>query len=488
MDGKRHSLSSPRLICLAVGLSVLALAIQGCVNQSKEVAKYRSVVNGKSPAVTYSPEQPLSLSAAMLLAGQNNEQLAIQGEQYLQAMIDKDRAAARFVPTVSLAPLYVRQEQTQLVSGPFADFVPPKALDVPVNAGMNFNAPADAANIKRAGAVAQAQQQTLLNAKATLLLDVARVYYEVLLSQRQAEVFGENAGVQEVLVRDTQTRYDAGAALEKDVAQAQAQLAGIKASLARASADVRNGRATLAYLIGVDSVDGELTDDIVVPEEVADEDALVEQAFGTRSDLKAAHDESQAAVAVLNAAWSEYFPSVSLDLTYYTKRQSFPSDVLWMGAISADLPIFSAGLIHANVRTAYSRLRQANLAESLLSRQIRRDIRVARENLMNSRVIIENVQQEVQAGGVAFDQSDVAYRNGAATQLDRLVSHQQLLQAELRLASDELSQTLYYLELLRNLDQLGPETIMTTSAEPEAAASQPATAASNRQEQEPSSD
>jgi outer membrane protein TolC len=68
---------------------------------------------------------------------------------------------------------------------------------------------------------------------------------------------------------------------------------------------------------------------------------------------------------------------VSLNLTRYLYRESFPDDVDWTGLIIVDLPIFSAGLVNADVRTAYSRLRQANLAESGPRRTVIRELRVA---------------------------------------------------------------------------------------------------------------
>src|SRR4029079_18819267 len=48
----------------------------------------------------------LSLETALTLANVNNERIGIGGEDYLQALIDKDRATASFLPTVSLIPSY----------------------------------------------------------------------------------------------------------------------------------------------------------------------------------------------------------------------------------------------------------------------------------------------------------------------------------------------------------------------------------------------
>ena len=77
-------------------ITVLLLVTAGCtVNQEKEVAVYREVLSGPGAVrpAALEPNQPLTLPAAMELADWNNEQLSIRGEDYLQALIDKDRAA-----------------------------------------------------------------------------------------------------------------------------------------------------------------------------------------------------------------------------------------------------------------------------------------------------------------------------------------------------------------------------------------------------------
>ena len=84
----------------------LLLAAGGCaVDEKKEVAQYRKILDGPGARpVSYTPGEGLSLQTALLLANQNNEQLAISGETYIQSLINKDRAIANFLPTLTLGP------------------------------------------------------------------------------------------------------------------------------------------------------------------------------------------------------------------------------------------------------------------------------------------------------------------------------------------------------------------------------------------------
>ena len=101
------------------GLAWLAgmalLLATGCaVDQAREVQTYRDVLDAgqTQPLEPFSPGESLSLKRALALANANNEQLAGSGEDYLQALIDKDRAFARFLPTIRFAPSYMRQEKS----------------------------------------------------------------------------------------------------------------------------------------------------------------------------------------------------------------------------------------------------------------------------------------------------------------------------------------------------------------------------------------
>ena len=98
-------------------LSLIVIVTAGCaVDQKKEVAKYRGVLNegvGNEQAPDFQVGQPLSLREALLLANERNENLGLSGEEYVQALIDKDRAAAAFLPTISLTPTYFIQDPSK---------------------------------------------------------------------------------------------------------------------------------------------------------------------------------------------------------------------------------------------------------------------------------------------------------------------------------------------------------------------------------------
>jgi outer membrane protein TolC len=433
---------------------VLLLLLAGCaVDQQREVQLYRKVLDAgqdQAPADLAS-HAPLTLKHAMALANANNEQLAQAGEAYLQTLIDKDRAFARFLPTIHFAPSYIRQEKTSLGAGnPLIDSIVRKeTLDAPLQGNLAVNPFQDASALWAAATTVDQRRALLLDRQAILMLDVAQTYYQVMRAEQQVTVLAHSVDVQQQRVDDMDVQRRAGVARPVDVAQSRAQLAGTRNTLVQAQNDARNGRAILAQLIGVAVVDGPLTGGFEAPREIQPLDRLLSIAAVHRQDLIAAQLQVRAAADRLDAAWGEYFPTISLNLTRYLSRQSFPDDVDWTGLIQVNLPIFSAGLVHADVRTAYSRLRQANLAESGLRRTVLKDLRVAVENLNDDQRQIDQLSIRMVSAQEAMRQADAAYGAGLGTNLERLVAQDQLLSAELALTEERFNYIVDYLRLSR---------------------------------------
>ena len=210
------------------------------------------------------------------------------------------------------------------------------------------------------------------------------------------------------------------------MSQAEAQLSGTKIKLIKAENDIATGRSMLAFLIGQRGVQGALADELCLPTELPSKDQLIATAWQYRNDLAAAQHQLEAASDLLHQAWSQYYPSVGLDFTYFLSRQSFPSEVGWIGMLQVSVPIFNDGLIHDDVRTAWSRLRQAKLFQSYLQRQIDEELTITLENINQVSKRIDELQVQVKTAQLAVRQADEFRNTGLSVNLDRLVAQEQL--------------------------------------------------------------
>lgn len=460
-----------RARAIAIAAVLVGSALWGCaVDPAAEVATYRAVLDAHAPSVVndagapgapggggaYNADRPLTLTGALALANAHNERLSLAGEDYLQALIDKDRAAAVFLPTVSLAPTYTLRDQTRMGGDNqlIHQFFRERALDVPVQLSLDANPARGLAGLGYSDARADAARADLLALQERVLLDVARTFYGVLTAQARARVLMRSVAVQARRVRDMQSLAHAGLARPLDVAQSRSRAAGTRVELVAAREAAQTGRAVLARLIGVPRVDGPLTADMRTPDDLPSLDALMALADRQRQDLAAAAARVASASAALDAAWREYFPSVSLDLSWFARRETFPPDVGWASVLEVDLPLFSAGLIRADIREAWSRLRQAKLVQSLRRRQVREQVTVARDRWASTRRRIEELRVQAHAAQEATDLADASFEVGMATNLERLVAQDDLLTARLHLATARYQETIHYLELLRAVGRM----------------------------------
>ena len=486
----RRRASALRLtLAAAVALAPLA----GCVDNQKEVNAYRKVLDASKPPpvpVDYSHGEELTLEAALLLTNSGSEQLSIQGETYLQSLIARDRAYSAFMPTISLAPTFDWQNRrlssgsAALSSGATGTGIGTgtgtgstgtgngstgtsgtlatggagrgyTSANVPLAAHANlFNGFRDVNTLQANQFNVNSERNTLLNLQATVLLETAQTYYNVLLAERSVEVLSNSASYQDALVQDQRNRMQAGIAQPLDVAQSEAQAAATHAQLITSEDNVKTNRAMLAFLTNANVANAKLVDRLEVPDAVPAQDQAVRTAENERLDIRAAAEQVRVRERNLQAAIGEYYPSISLDLNYYLHRDSFPTNVEWAGLITATIPIFSAGEIRADVRNAMSLLRTAVYTEWQLIRQVRENVQIDWENLQASRRRIAELRTEVAASQEALRQARQRYTVGLAINLDVLNATTQLLSSQLNLAQESFNYKVFYLDLLRDMGKL----------------------------------
>jgi outer membrane protein TolC len=469
--------------------AVVAL-LAGChPNQKKEVALYRDVLDGQVPCVgDYVDGEPLSLQRSLALANQNNENLGLRGEEYVQALIQKNRVVADFLPTVSFQPNFTIEQRA---TGNAATSTGPGGTGIGNggnagggtgtntntatiggggfrnhgNVSTRFEAPVvgninlyrgggDVANLKVAEANIAQRRELLLDIQATVLLNVAQVYYQVLRSEASVDVLRNSLKLQEARLADVTQQFNNGLAIKLSVAQSRAQVDATRVALIQAESDVRNGRSTLALLVGVPHVDGPLTDGFAAPAQTAPEPDFEADAVATRQDLIAARHAIVAARSAVDVSFAQYYPSVSLNVSGFLYREFFSDASKWNAILAANLPIFSAGIIEADVRAAWSRLRQAALSESLTRRTVLNDVQQAYDNLATADRQIKELEDQVLASEDALVQSQNAYANSLAINLDVLLAQNDLLNAQLQLTSARFDRTIFYLNLVRATGRL----------------------------------
>ncbi len=436
-----------------VTLAVAVWALGACsIDEGADVASYRRVLDGDDPPAVALPAegQPLSLLVALRLANRQNERLAIEGENYVQALIARKRAAAAFLPTIDgRASIGAAEAPTGAPGGANATH------DIGFRADqLLFGGPRTTAEIERREDLVKAGRFRLLDLQESLLIDVARVYFRILRSERLVTVLTNSLSLQEERVRDAKARQQVGMARVLDVAQNDAQASRTRVSLIDARNDVANGRVLLENLTASPVRSLALTEDVDLATRWNTVDEARLCALTTRQDVRAADARMRAARHAVDVAYGRYIPTIDLSAAFSVDRDASPPGMNWSIFVSLLTPIFSAGLIEDDIRQALSELRQAEQTLSAIRRGVELEVDVVWQDLAAARTRLAELDTQLASAQTAYRQSDESYKVGLATNLERLVAQDVLLSAQLQISSTTYDVRLLELELLRTLGML----------------------------------
>lgn len=451
-----------RLLPAIMGIwGIWAALLAGCAtDQRADVQAYRILVDLEEAAPEHPPGAPLSLEQAIRLANALNERLSIEGENYVQALAARQRAAAALLPTVDLFGNLTFRERANGGDGNGeggGSQSKTRLFDAGVRGQYRLlTGLTDLRNVSAAEATIEQRRWLLLDLREALLLETVQAYYSVLRAERLVQVLESSMEVQEERLRDIRGRQQVGFARPLDVAQIEAQAAQTQVSLLDARNEVARARAAVTFLTGAEVSQSEFVDgfEITGPTPtLADLEAL---ALIYRQDLVAAEAAARAARATVEAEIGRYYPTVTLNLDYFLTRDTVPTDRDWTGLLTLNFPLFSAGRIAADVRDAWSRFRQAVLEYSLTRRAIRRDLETAYADLVASQLRLVELERQVAAAAEALRQAEAAYAAGLGTNLERVTAQDALLMAQLGLAGEQFNLKVAYLTALRAAGVLTP--------------------------------
>jgi outer membrane protein TolC len=438
---------------------VACLLVSGCVNQKKEVATYRKVFEGdnaRTPQIA--PDKVLTLTDALQLAVQNEEQLSLLGENYLQALINKDKAFANFLPTVNLGASWTYENNGAIAPRHAQSF------NASVPGQWNFfNGFRDYYNLKSQTQTIEQQRQLILDGEQTVLLDVAQAYYSVLTSEQSVDVLTNSLQAQEENVRTLQQEALVGTVRPLDVAQAESQASQTRVTLLQAQADVGTGRAMLAYLVDAPIRENPLRDDFEAPAYAGTLESWISNAENNRQDLQADNAAVRAARYNVEVAIGQYYPTIGLNLGYDFYNRPFQPGTFWSSIIDFNVPIFTGGLIHAQVRQAWSQFRQAALTQSQLQRQIEENVRIAFVDFQLAHNELRELETQVIAARDEYYLALTLYRTGGGTYLNVLQAQATLLSTQLQLTTAQFTQKTAYFNLLRTAGQLSYSSLQSAT-------------------------
>jgi outer membrane protein len=264
---------------------------------------------------------------------------------------------------------------------------------------------------------------------------VIQAFVDVRRDQEGVRIRQENVTVLTEQLKESRARFDVGEITRTDVAQSESRLAGARALLSSAVAQLAISRASYAAIVGQNP--GELQPEpslaYLLPGNPDDAFAVAEKYNPTLRSQIFAEQASKARVAQARA---DRMPSVSFRASYGFGGLIDPLDT---GRYSRELtgqavvtvPIFTGGLTSSRIRQQVERNNVDRINIETQRRTVLQTVTQAWNQLIAARANIDSTDEAVRAAQIAAEGTRQEQQVGLRTTLDTLNAEQELRNDEL---------------------------------------------------------
>ncbi|WP_108854721.1 TolC family outer membrane protein [Albidovulum aquaemixtae] len=297
-----------------------------------------------------------------------------------------------------------------------------------------------------------ATRQALVGVEQDVLLSAVQAYFSVRSAIENVAINQNSVRVLAETLRATQDKFDVGEVTRTDVAQAEARLAGARASLAAAEGDLASARE--AYRAATGGYPGLLASAPpapALPRILAEAQSIAQR---THPDVRQAQFQARVADLQVDLAAAERMPDVRG--TAALSRNSDGADTSRLG-IELRQTIFAGGALSAAHRKAIAGRDAARSALLQAGVFVTQGVGDAWAAIEVARAQIVATEREIEAATIAYDGVSEEAKLGARTTLDVLDAEQALLDARARRITAEANLQIAFYQLLSSMGLLTAE-------------------------------
>ena len=368
---------------------------------------------------------PITIDKALEIACKNNPNLriAVNNVQLARGIVDE--AQANFNPKFNVAVTETYQGPPVTIENPGGG--PPIDIVKTTNTTSNLTMllPLDISNrLGYTTDIAKYQFEIdyldLLATSEQLILDVKLAYYNMLRACGQQQTAQSAVDDANAVLKETQSRYEAGAVAKFDVTRAEVNVANLDQALIVAKNNVFIAQSTLNRVMGIDI---NTPTCVVKPETPVAPDNIdvpksVDLAYANRPEVKA----SETAIALtkknIKLQRTGYLPSANItgNTNYAFNVSGFnASNTTYLVAAAVSFPIWDGGITRARVEQAKAQESIAQNSLDVTKLNVAQEVRTAALDLQESRERTKSTAQNVTLAEEALRISEVRYAEGIAT-------------------------------------------------------------------------
>jgi outer membrane protein len=305
-------------------------------------------------------------------------------------------------------------------------------------------------------------REQLRNTVQNVLLSAVTYYMDVLRDTAILDLDRNNVEVLQEQLRQTQDRFNVGEVTRTDVAQAEASLAGARATALGAQSQLQASLANYRQAIGDDPKSLTPVAPLARQLPKALPDAIAASQLEHPAIVAMLHGVDSAALQVKIAEGALY-PTVGVtgQLQKRFDYNGTPGEQLYTASIvgQVSVPIYDGGLSYATTRQAKEQLSQTELQTDLQRDKVRAAVVAAWGANENSSGVLRAARAEVQAAEVALAGVREEAKVGQRTTLDVLNAQQTLLNARVQLVTAQHDSVVNSYSLLSAVGRLSIQTL-----------------------------
>lgn len=399
-------------------------------------------------ATAYSANPELDAERARQRATDEGVPQALSGARptiTANADIGVQRTWARSVATIAGVPTIVRG----------TSHTTPRDFNINITQPI-FNGFQTFSRTEEAEANVLAGRFLLGNVEQNVLLAAVTAYVDVLRDMALVRLTEGNLDVLREELDSTTARFEVGELTKTDVAQAEARVSGAQSDLSQARANLASSRATYERVVRrppgslsqPPTLDGTLPKSL--EEAMATAEAEHPALLSSRHSIAASDFE-------VEAIKGELLPSITLEGDY-TRR--WEPSATTPDSESASIvgrlrvPLYQAGAVSSRIRQAREVATQRRLESEDVRAEVHAAVATAWDGLIAARAQIVADRQQIRAATVALDGVRQEQRVGQRTTLDVLDAQQELLNAQVNLATSTRNEVVAAYTLLAAVGRL----------------------------------
>ena len=282
-----------------------------------------------------------------------------------------------------------------------------------------------------------AQRGRLIATEQSVFTDTVSAYVNVIQTQQLLQLNVNNEQVLARQLQATNDRFRVGEITRTDVAQAEAALAGARATRQTSEGNLQTARANYRRFVG------EIPDQLVEPQPlkppVKNQDEAVQLAAQNNPNVIAALFDTAAARDAVDLAFSQLMPQLSVQgAGGYTNGQqvvgqrSLSAQVV----LNASIPLYQGGAEYSRVRQARQAEQQSRKVVDDIRRQAIQNAAQSWETLIAARATIDSTRAAIRANQIALEGVQREAIVGSRTTLDVLNAEQALLNSRVTLVQN----------------------------------------------------